>query len=45
MRRQLVGQQTEATLRVNEITAAVQLIQALGGGWDTGQLPFADTAH
>jgi hypothetical protein len=23
------------------MTAAVQLIQALGGGWDTGQLPSA----
>jgi hypothetical protein len=23
------------------MTAAVQLIQALGGGWDTGQLPAA----
>jgi len=26
---------------VNEMTAAVQLIQALGGGWDTDQLPSA----
>jgi NodT family efflux transporter outer membrane factor (OMF) lipoprotein len=38
----LSDQQTEVTLRVNEMTAAVQLIQALGGGWDTGQLPSAD---
>jgi NodT family efflux transporter outer membrane factor (OMF) lipoprotein len=37
----LSDQQIEVTLRVNEITAAVQLIQALGGGWDTGQLPSA----
>jgi NodT family efflux transporter outer membrane factor (OMF) lipoprotein len=37
----LSDQQTEVTLRVNEMTAAVQLIQALGGGWDTGQLPTA----
>lgn len=35
----LTDQQTEVTLRVNEMTAAVQLIQALGGGWDTAQLP------
>jgi len=38
----LTDQQTEVTLRVSEMTAAVQLIQALGGGWDTGQLPAAD---
>jgi NodT family efflux transporter outer membrane factor (OMF) lipoprotein len=38
----LTNQQTEVTLRVNEMTAAVKLIQALGGGWDTGQLPSAD---
>ena len=37
----LTDQQTEVTLRVSEMTAAVQLIQALGGGWDTGQLPSA----
>ncbi len=35
----LADQQTEVTLRVNEMTAAVQLIQALGGGWDATQLP------
>jgi NodT family efflux transporter outer membrane factor (OMF) lipoprotein len=35
----LSDQQTEVTLRVSEITAAVQLIQALGGGWDVAQLP------
>ena len=38
----LSDQQTEVTLRVSEMTAAVQLIQALGGGWDTSQLPSAD---
>jgi outer membrane protein TolC len=27
------------TLRVSEMTAAVQLIQALGGGWNATQLP------
>jgi NodT family efflux transporter outer membrane factor (OMF) lipoprotein len=37
----LSDEQTEVTLRVSEMTAAVQLIQALGGGWDTGQLPTA----
>jgi NodT family efflux transporter outer membrane factor (OMF) lipoprotein len=37
----LSDQQTEVTLRVNEMTAAVQLIQALGGGWDISQLPSA----
>jgi NodT family efflux transporter outer membrane factor (OMF) lipoprotein len=37
----LSDQQTEVTLRVNEMTAAVQLIQALGGGWAIDQLPTA----
>jgi NodT family efflux transporter outer membrane factor (OMF) lipoprotein len=37
----LTDQQTEVTLRVNEMTALVQLIQALGGGWDAAQLPSA----
>jgi NodT family efflux transporter outer membrane factor (OMF) lipoprotein len=37
----LSDQQTEVTLRVNEMIAAAQLVQALGGGWDTGQLPSA----
>src|SRR6266850_7322931 len=37
----LTDRQTEVTLRVNEMTAAVKLIQALGGGWDTAQLPSA----
>jgi len=35
----LADQQAAVTLRVNEMTAAVQLIQALGGGWDVTQLP------
>jgi NodT family efflux transporter outer membrane factor (OMF) lipoprotein len=38
----LSDQQTEVTLRVSELTAAVQLIQALGGGWDMSQLPSPD---
>ena len=35
----LSDQQTQTTLRVSEMTAAVQLIQALGGGWNVSQLP------
>jgi outer membrane protein TolC len=30
----LSDEQTLVTLRVNEMTAAAQLVQALGGGWD-----------
>ncbi|HXX70477.1 MAG TPA: efflux transporter outer membrane subunit [Polyangiaceae bacterium] len=37
----LGDEQTLVTLRVNEITAAVELVQALGGGWDEAQLPQA----
>jgi NodT family efflux transporter outer membrane factor (OMF) lipoprotein len=37
----LSDQQTEVILRVNEMTAVVQLIQALGGGWNVDQLPSA----
>ena len=37
----LSDQQTQVTLRVSEMAAAVQLIQALGGGWDVTQLPAA----
>jgi NodT family efflux transporter outer membrane factor (OMF) lipoprotein len=35
----LSNQQTLATLHVQETTAAIELIQALGGGWDSSQLP------
>ncbi len=35
----LSDQQTEVSLRVTEINASVQLIQALGGGWNVTQLP------
>ena len=35
----LTDQQTLATLRVTEMVAAVQLVQALGGGWDVSELP------
>jgi NodT family efflux transporter outer membrane factor (OMF) lipoprotein len=35
----LGDQQTLVTLRVAEMTASVQLTQALGGGWDVSRLP------
>ena len=35
----LSDEQTQVTLRTNEMTAAVQLVQALGGGWDATNLP------
>jgi NodT family efflux transporter outer membrane factor (OMF) lipoprotein len=38
----LNDQQQQVTLHVNEMTAAVELVQALGGGWDTTQLPSAE---
>ncbi len=37
----LSDQQAVVTLRVTEMTAAVQLVQALGGGWDGTKLPAA----
>ncbi len=37
----LSNQQTQVTLRVNEMTAAVELVQALGGGWNVSDLPAA----
>jgi len=37
----LSNQQTQVTLRVNEMTAAVELVQALGGGWNVSELPGA----
>jgi NodT family efflux transporter outer membrane factor (OMF) lipoprotein len=37
----LTNEQTEVSLRVSEMTAAVQLVQALGGGWNVGELPAA----
>lgn len=41
----LAQQETLATIQVNEMTSAVRLIQALGGGWDRSQLPTRlDTA-
>jgi outer membrane protein TolC len=35
----LSNQQTAITLQVQQMTSSVQLIEALGGGWDTSQLP------
>jgi len=35
----LNDQQTLASLHTQEMTASVQLIEALGGGWDSSQLP------
>ncbi len=35
----LSDQQTLVTLRVSEMTASVQLIQALGGGWNVTRIP------
>jgi NodT family efflux transporter outer membrane factor (OMF) lipoprotein len=35
------NQQTAVTLRVEQIVASVQLIEALGGGWDSSTLPTA----
>jgi NodT family efflux transporter outer membrane factor (OMF) lipoprotein len=35
----LNDQQSLATLHVEEMTASIELIQALGGGWDRTQLP------
>lgn len=35
----LGAQQTAVTLRMQQLTAAVQLIEALGGGWDVSQIP------
>jgi NodT family efflux transporter outer membrane factor (OMF) lipoprotein len=33
------NQQTVYSLQIEEMTGAVQLVEALGGGWDTSQLP------
>jgi NodT family efflux transporter outer membrane factor (OMF) lipoprotein len=35
----LANQQTAIALRLNQMTASVQLIEALGGGWDASQMP------
>ena len=33
------NQQSLTSLQINQMTGAVQLVEALGGGWDTSQLP------
>lgn len=35
----LSNQQTLATIQVQEMTSAIALVEALGGGWDQSQLP------
>lgn len=35
----LTNQQTAVNLRIQQMTSSVQLIEALGGGWSTSQLP------
>jgi NodT family efflux transporter outer membrane factor (OMF) lipoprotein len=35
----LVNQQTLVTLRSQQMTASVQLVQAIGGGWDVSRMP------
>ena len=35
----LTNQQQLASLQIEQMTGAVQLVQALGGGWDVSQLP------
>jgi hypothetical protein len=35
----LTNQQAAVNLRLQQSTSSVGLIEALGGGWDAGQLP------
>lgn len=35
----LTNRETQLQIQLRQITASVSLIMALGGGWDTGQLP------
>jgi NodT family efflux transporter outer membrane factor (OMF) lipoprotein len=35
----LSDQQSLTSLQINQMTGAVQLVEALGGGWETAQLP------
>jgi NodT family efflux transporter outer membrane factor (OMF) lipoprotein len=35
------NEQTQVSLRVSEMVAAVELVQALGGGWNVSELPAA----
>jgi outer membrane protein TolC len=36
---QLTNERTQADITTREFASSVQLIKALGGGWDTAQLP------
>ena len=36
----LTNQQTAVNLRIQQMTASVGLVEALGGGWDASQLPL-----
>jgi outer membrane protein TolC len=35
----LTNQRTEVNLQMEQMTASVELIKALGGGWNSSQLP------
>jgi multidrug efflux pump len=35
----LTNRETEVTLQMNQMTTSVQLVEALGGGWDVSKLP------
>ena len=35
----LSNRQTAVNLRIQQMTASVQLIEALGGGWDASRIP------
>jgi len=35
----LVNRQTLVNLRTQQMTASVQLVEAIGGGWDASQMP------
>ena len=41
----LEDQQTAVTFRAQQMIASVQLIEALGGGWDVTSIPSADDMH
>jgi len=33
------NQQTLTSIQIEQMTGAIELVEALGGGWDTSQLP------